>query len=138
MTAREQMSPAQWLAHVRSDMGLAEMTTFTDAWLETLIGSIPQKDREAARRVWLERRGKPQADLHDELMSQYLKWLLPYLTPKERNVADGHFFALVPTYELNAHHGKTPRGDRLIVLHHTLFYTIAFLTHLYMRLLLQG
>src|SRR4051812_19341805 len=134
MKLPHEMNPAEWLAEIREKYGLTRSPDFTDKWLNEWIARLPTADQQPARRVWLERRSRPASSIHDEMISQYLNMGEPVLNEKERQVFQSIFFCILPTYTFDAFAGTTPRGDRIVVLHHAAPHTLAFWSHWYLRM----
>jgi hypothetical protein len=130
----EEMTPSEWLATLRKKYDLPTNFDFPDSWMEDLLSKIPVSDREAARKIWVERRKKTLSQVHDELMEEYLQQVLPVLYPDEKKIAETIFFGILPTYQFNAYIGFTPRGDRIAIFHQALGYTLAYWSHWYLRL----
>jgi hypothetical protein len=134
----DQMSPAEWLASIRSKYGLESKFSFPDSWLENLLNNLPSQDRGPANKIWLERRSRSISDVHDEMMNEYLVQVLPVLNHEETRVAESVFFGVLPTYTFDAYSGRTPKGDRIVILHHATPATLAFWSHWYLRLKDEG
>ncbi|WP_411752383.1 hypothetical protein, partial [Serratia sp. (in: enterobacteria)] len=64
---------------------------------------------------------------------QYLQRVMPVLRRDERAVAESIFFGLLPTYQFNAFAGRTPRGDRIVIVHHTVVHTLSCWAHWFVR-----
>lgn len=134
----KEMTPSEWLASVREKYGLRGNLSFPDSWLEDLLSRIPASDRDAAWKIWTERRSKKASQVQDEMMEQYLQQVLPILRPNEKKIAEATFFGVLPTYQFNAYAGFTPRGDRIVILHHALAYTLSYWSHWYLRMKDEG
>jgi hypothetical protein len=136
-----QMTPKEWITHKRRELGgLVPFAAheYDLRALKELISRIPESDREAARKIWMERRKRSLADVHDELMNTYRSAVLPLLQKDELAVAEDTYFGILPTRDFNGYAGFTPRGDRIVVLHEGLGYTINFWSNWLMRMLDEG
>jgi hypothetical protein len=132
------MTPAEWLTSVREKYSLVGNLALSAGWLDDFLGRLPESERKAAREVWNARRSISAAGVHDELMEQYLQQILPVLRADETRVAQSTFFGLLPTYQFNAFAGRTPRGDRIVILHHALVHTLSCWSHWYLRTKEEG
>jgi hypothetical protein len=132
--AEREMSPAEWLAAIRKKYGLVGNLAVSDDWLEDFLGRLPESERKAAREIWVARRSTLASEVHDKMMEEYLKQVLPVLRQDEKRLATTTFFGVLPTYQFNAYAGKTPRGDQIVILHHELAYTLSYWSHWYLRM----
>ena len=132
------MSPKEWLAYLRQKYGYTGKFAWQKDQLDDFLARIPASEQEQARAVWMARYNKTVPEIHDELMQQYLQQITPILKPKEKEIADTTFFGILQTHEFNGYTGFTPRGDRVVVLHEGLGYTLNFWSHWYLRVLEEG
>jgi hypothetical protein len=131
--AVQEMSPKEWLEHIREKHGFTGNYNIPKDALGDLLSKIPESDREKARAIWMSRYEKTVGEVADELMQQYIDQILPVLTPRQREIANSTFFGIYPTRKVNGFSGLTPRGDRIVILHEGLGYTINFWSHWYLR-----
>ncbi|MCK4622824.1 MAG: hypothetical protein KAT62_11495 [Desulfuromonadales bacterium] len=134
----KEMTPSEWLTSIREKYKLNGNLSFQDSWLEDLLSRLPASNRDAARKIWIERRSKKASHVLDEMMEQYLQQVFPILSPNEKIAAETTFFGVLPTYQFNAYTGFTPRGDRIVILHHALVYTLSYWSHWYLRMKDEG
>ena len=141
MNARiEEMNPKEWLQHTRAQYGLFDSTPFRlhRKWLEELLSRLPESGRQNARAVWESGDGRPSHEIYDELMDTYVKQIAPVIQKDEQEVFENTFFGILPTFEFNGYAGYTPKGDRIIILHEALGYTLNFWSHWYHRVHEEG
>ncbi len=133
----EEMMPNEWLAHLRRKHGLIGNFSTSTEELEDLLQRIPESHRDVARKIWQSRYQISKSEIHDELMEQYLDEVKPALNPKEFGVVNSTFFGLMPTAKFNGYAGFSPRGDRVVILHEGLGYTLSFWSHWHLRSLID-
>ncbi len=133
-----ELSPREWLAHKRNELGADRLFDAPADQLAQLIERIPAEDRDVARDVWMARYDKRIPEIHDELMEQYLDFVRPILPEEEKQVIDRTYFGVFPTGRFEGYAGLTPRGDRIVILNEGLPYTISFWSHWYLKTYEQG
>lgn len=101
--------------------------------IEAFVQRIPLEDRDKAREVWLSRYDLTYAEIHDQLMDQYLDQIRPVLNDKETKAAEQTYFGILETFDFNGYSGFTPRGDNVVVLHQGLGTTLNFWAHWFSR-----
>lgn len=131
----EKMSPKEWLQHIRELKGLNKNFCIPKDSLKEFINRIPEKFRKNAEKIWFARYNVNISDIHDELMETYLQQIKPILTKDELEIIKNTYFGIFPTCDFNGFAGYTPKGDRIVLLHEGLGYTINFWSHWYLRLL---
>lgn len=129
-----EMLPAEWIALVRKRHGPFGPTAPSEAWLSEYLRRLPESQQPVARAAWQRLRASSMNETLDRMILPYLHDFVAVLTEDELAAASTIWFALLPTFEFNAHASRTPRGDRVILLHHTLLYTLGFWSHWYLRL----
>ncbi len=134
------LTPSQWVAHMRAQHGLTEDLPYQvpAEFLDDFLSHLPDTDREEAREVWGSRQGRPAHEIYDELMQTYTEQIGPILKPEEHRVFSDTYFAVLPTRKFNGYAGFTPRGDRVIVLHEALGFTLNYWSYWYLRLHEEG
>lgn len=136
----ESLTPREWIRYLRAEHGLTTHSVYhiPDDALDDLVSHIPEQDRKKAREVWVNRRGRPAYEIFNELMADYLDQIKHILKPEEREIFDNTYFALLPIMDFNGYAGFTPKGDRVIVLHEAIGYTLNYWSHWYLRLMEEG
>ena len=131
----EEMSPKDWLKHMRFQHGLCDTTLFrlNHKWLEAFLSRLPETERQNARAVWESRNGKPMYEIYDGLMDTYVEQISSVIRPEEQEVFGETLFGILPTCEFNGYLGYTPKGDRVIILHEALGYTFNFWSYWFHR-----
>ena len=131
----QEMSPKEWLQYIRELKGLNKKFCIPKNSIKELINKLPEKNRKNAEKIWLVRYNQNISDIYDELMDTYLQQIQPIMAKKELERIKNTYFGIFPTCEFNGCAGYTPRGDRIVLLHEGLGYTINFWSHWYLRIL---
>ncbi len=127
------LSPQEWLNQERVVRGFSGASQIDRKWIDQIVSKVPLEDQQTTRDIWLSRIGKTVGEIHDEQMEQYKERFKLTLSDDERKVADECYFGILPTREFNAYAGKTPWGDRVVILHEALTHIVAIWCHWYTR-----
>jgi hypothetical protein len=138
MKPEVEMSPGEWLDYQRSLHGIRAVFSIDQNVLEDFLKRVPEPSRAKAREVWLGRRGTRTSEVFDELMEYYLAFMKPVLTEEQGRAADATFFGVLPTYDFDGYTGRTPRGDRFVILHNGLGGTVSFWADWHLRTMEDG
>lgn len=123
------LSPKQWAQVQRERLGMDLTFEWNDQVMSTLLASMPQGQRPEAEKVWRSRVGSPISDIHEEQIMQYLSSLVIPKKLLDDISISAEQFILMPTNEINAYAGTTPRGDRIVVIHQALTHVVAIFSH---------
>jgi hypothetical protein len=134
MVLESEMLPAEWVAMLRQRHGVSGPAAPSAQWLSKYLARLPESQRAVARAVWERRQGKTINESLDHMILPYLKHFGTALNREEHLATKDIWYAFLPTFEFNAHATRTPRGDRVVLLHQTLSYTLSFWSHWYLRL----
>ncbi len=136
----DEMNPKQWIHYKRSEYGLGDSVPFklNKQWLEGLLAKLPESERQKARVVWEERDGQPIYDIYDDMMNYYVSQIAPIVLKEDQDIFENVNFGILPTCDFNGYAGFTRKGDRVIILHEALGYTLNYWSHWYLRMLEEG
>lgn len=123
---------------VREQHGGSRAAAPSEPWLERYLSQLPDSQKPVARAVWERRQGKTVSETLDTMILPYLKDLGEVLNEKEWAAAGTTWFSFLPTFEFNAHSSRTPRGDRVVLLHQTLALTLSLWSRWYLRVVSEG
>lgn len=127
------LSPQEWLNQERIVRGFSGASQIDQKWVDQIVSKVPIKDQKTTKDIWLSRIGKTVGEIHDEQMEQYKARFKLTLSGDERRVVDDCYFGILPTKDFNAYAGRTPWGDRVVILHEALTHIVAIWCHWYSR-----
>ncbi|MCD1599912.1 hypothetical protein [Rheinheimera aquimaris] len=127
------LTPKEWLNNERATKGFSGASQIDRKWIDHLVSKVPIEDQPKTREIWLSRIGKTVGEIHDEQMEEYERRFEVVLSEEELAVSNECYFGIMPTREFNAYTGRTPWGDRVIILHDALTHIIAIWCHWYSR-----
>lgn len=131
--SEEKMSPKEWLQYIRQKKGLDKKFCIPRDSIKNFIKKLPKQNRKDAEKIWLSRYNQNISEVYDELMDTYLNQVKPILSKNELDSIKDTYFDIFPTFKVNARVGYTPRGDKIILLHEALGFTINYWSHWYLR-----
>lgn len=129
----KKLSPREWLNRERVARGFSGASQIDQKWIDSIVSKVPIGDQAAAREVWMSRIGKTVGEIHDEQMELYKRRFEITLSDDERELANDCYFGILPTRQFNAYAGRTPWGDRVVILHEALTHIVAIWCHWYTR-----
>ena len=132
------LSPREWLKKERELRGFSGSSKIDKKWIKHLVSKVPAEDQRKTTNVWMSRIDKTIGEIQDEQMKEYLKHFEAILSKDELETSRECYFGILPTRVFDAYTGKTPFGDRIIILHDALTHVIAIWCHWYTRSLEEG
>ena len=134
--AVESMGPAKWLAYERrraSGTAIPVNARIIEEEFDLKMGRLPDyvpllsADQSVTR-----------ADVEDRWLAQYVKILLRVLGDAQRAKASAFYFGVYPTFDINGFATRTPAGDRVVMLHSGLLFSIPMFTGLFVADIAYG
>ena len=135
---RSELAPAEWLREARKALGYDKRFSMPWSRIKEYIDRLPKEAQKHATDVWRKRYSRTYGSIQDDQMTMYCQLLREVLEPDHRRFMDTVFFGVYPTSEFSGYSAKMEKGDRIIILHEGLCYTIHFLSSLYFRIYEDG
>ena len=100
--------------------------------IEFILSTLPEENREEARKVWLSRCDQNILDVKKEQMEIYLKSLDPFFIDKEKKLYDSLKIDILPnSTEFNA---SSHNSEKTILIHEALPHIMALFCHYFSNL----
>jgi len=125
-----EMSPSEWLQYQRKQQGYNEKLIPIKAVqkeLQDRFGKLPAD----LQRVLSQYSTFTRADVDDEQIAVQLRTLRRIIKQEEWIRIKDVFIGVFPTYEVDGFAGRTPRGDKIVMLHAGLFVSLSLLADLF-------
>lgn len=127
------LAPREWLEYQRRIHGYDASLVPKDL----LTGAVKGLPREAGALVDLYSQ-LTRGQLDDRTIQVYFNPLRPLLKREEDEVIRNVYFGIYPTFEVNGYATTTPRGDRIVMIHSGLPYTVNCWAQFFVYTLKQG
>lgn len=115
----KKLSPKEWLEYQRSIQGY-DSTLIPKDLLSEAFKNLP---KECSVLIDLYS-GLTKGQIDDRQIQIYFDPLKKLFTPEENKVISKIYFGTFPTFEVNGYAGKTPRGDKIVMIHSALPFTL--------------
>jgi hypothetical protein len=129
----DDMTPAQWLDHLRSQQEHQRLFKWTQD-LDNLISALPANQQQRARKVWEGRIGKTVGSILDEQFQSELESIKLVLDGIDLDILSQSHLGLFLTNDFNAWTGSDPTGvGRVVVLHEGIPHALIAWANCYVR-----
>jgi hypothetical protein len=132
----DRLTASDWLAHERRRAGGLSMPVnarLIEEEFELKLGRLPDYVPLLSSDQSLTR-----ADVEDRWLAQYVKILLRVLGDEQQRTVSNFYFGVYPTFDVNGFTTTTPAGDRVIMLHSGLLFSIPIFTGLFVADIAYG
>jgi hypothetical protein len=138
-TDLQNLSPREWLEHERQTHGCTDRTRTFRRALDDLLAQAGEDLPPEYEWLITNRYADHTKDEFDDLqIAVYWEPLKALLSAKEREVLGDVYFGIFPTYSVNAYAGRTPRGDRVVMVHDALPTTVVCWASFFLYTIEQG
>jgi hypothetical protein len=133
----KKLNPREWLEYERNRKGYGKFHIEKEEF-ENILKAVPKNISPIIMELLKAYDGQEMGQIDDRQIHIFINPLIGILSKKEREIVRQIYFGIFPTFSFDGYAGTTPRGDKIVMLHSGLTYTVNYWAMAFLRSIEEG